>query len=162
MPPSLLFDIDKIDLTQQLFTRKEIYERLPQAYEFEQLDGICYVNESDQTGVAYRDVRADEWWCRGHIPGNPIFPGVLQLESAAQVCAFFSRYLPREEGFFFGFGGVDRCKFRNAVIPPARIYYLCKKVKDQPRRVVCETQGVLDGAVIFEALITGLVMKEFS
>ncbi len=160
MPPPLLFDIDDIDLNQVLFSKEEIYACLPQAYEFEQLDGICYVNEEKQIGIAYRDVRTDEWWCRGHIPGNPIFPGVLQLESAAQMAGFFSRYLPGQQGFF-GFGGVDRCKFREAVIPPARIYYLCKKVKDQPRRVICETQGIVGRTLVFEAAITGMVMKQF-
>jgi 3-hydroxyacyl-[acyl-carrier-protein] dehydratase len=155
MPPPLLIDIRQIDLDRVLYTREQIYARLPQAHEFAQLDGVCYLDLERGEGIAFRDLRSDEWWCRAHLPGNPIFPGVLQLESAAQVAAFFTKYLGGYEGFV-AFGGVDKCKFREAVIPPARIYYLCKKVEDRPRRVVCETQGVVQGAIVFEAVITGL------
>ena len=158
MPPPLLIDIDRVDLDQVLLTREDIYAKLPQAHEFAQLDGICYMNQERGEGIAFRDVRADEWWCRGHIPGHPIFPGVLQLESAAQVAAFLTIYVAGLEGFI-GFAGVDRCKFREAVIPPARVYYLCKRVSRRPRRIVCEAQGVVNGTVVFEAVITGLVLS---
>ncbi len=157
MPPPLLYDLDRVDLSRVVYDRKFIYDRLPQAYEFSQLDGLCHVDEEAKIGIAFRDVRADEWWCRGHIPGNPIFPGVLQLESAAQLAAFFSRAMRGEKGFV-AFGGVENCKFREAVIPPARIYYICKLVKDQPRRVICDTQGVVNGTLVFEATICGLAM----
>jgi 3-hydroxyacyl-[acyl-carrier-protein] dehydratase len=157
MPPPLLYDLAQVDLDRVLYDRKFIYDRLPHDYEFRQLDGLCHVDEEARTGIAFRDVRPDEWWCRGHIPGNPIFPGILQLESAAQLAAFFSRSRKGHKGFI-AFGGVENCKFRDAVIPPTRIYYICKLIKDQPRRVICETQGVVNGLLVFEATITGLAM----
>jgi 3-hydroxyacyl-[acyl-carrier-protein] dehydratase len=159
MPPPLLFDLDPIDLDRVLFSREDIYSKLPQAFEFAQLDGISYFDAERGEGVAYRDVKPDEWWVRGHVPGRPIFPGVLMLESAAQVAAFFTRYVLGHEGFV-AFGGVDKCKFREAVIPPARIYFLCKRAEERPRRIVCHTQGVVNGAIVFEALITGLPMAK--
>ena len=160
MPPPLLIDIDSIDLDRVLCTREEIYTRLPQAHEFRTLDGVCYMNAERGEIIAFRDVRADEWWCRGHLPGRPIFPGILQLESAAQVAAFFSKYNSSFDGFV-AFGGVDQCKFREAVLPPARIYYLCRKQQERSRRVVCATQGVVNRAVVFEAIVTGMVVPHF-
>jgi len=157
MPPPLLMDIDSIDLDRVLCTREDIYSILPQAHEFRMLDGVCYMNAERGEGIAFRDVRADEWWCRGHLPGRPIFPGVLQLESAAQVAAFFTKYNSGYDGFV-AFGGVDQCKFREVVIPPARIYYLCRKLQERSRRVVCATQGVVNRAVVFEAIITGMAV----
>lgn len=159
MPPPLLFDLDRIDLDRVLVTREEIYSKLPQAFEFAQLDGVTYFDAERGVGVAFRDVKPDEWWVRGHVPGRPIFPGVLMLESAAQVAAFFTKYVLGYEGFV-AFGGVDKCKFREAVIPPARIYLLCKRTEERPRRIICQTQGIVDGAIVFEAVITGLPMAE--
>jgi 3-hydroxyacyl-[acyl-carrier-protein] dehydratase len=97
----------------------------------------------------------DEWWVRGHVPGRPIFPGVLMLEMAAQTAAFFSRYI-YDLTNFIAFGGVDDCKFRDAVVPPARIYLICQQLEVRPRRIRCRTQAVVGGRLVFEATITGL------
>jgi 3-hydroxyacyl-[acyl-carrier-protein] dehydratase len=159
VPPPLLYDLDKIDLDQVVYTREQIYARLPHRFEFMQLGGIVHVDLSAGVAVAFRDVRPDEWWVRGHVPGNPIFPGVLMLETAAQLAAFMMRYVQDYEGFV-AFGGVDRCKFRGAVTPPTRIYMICKKGEDRPRRIAGDCQAVVEGTLVFEATITGLPMPE--
>ena len=157
MPPPLLCDLASIDLERVIFTRQEIYEKLPHRFEFMQLDGIVHVDEEGAVAVAYRDVRVDEWWVRGHVPGRPIFPGVLMLETAAHLAAFMMRYIAGYEGFV-AYGGVDRCKFRDAVVPPARVYMICCKAEDRPRRITADCQAVVDGRLVFEARITGLPM----
>jgi len=150
-----LCNLSRLDLDRVLMTREQIYERLPHRYEFMQLDGMIHLDMEARLAVAYRDVRTDEWWVRGHVPGRPIFPGVLMLESAAQLAAFLTRYAAIYEGFV-AFGGVDRCKFRDAVTPPARIHLLCHEVENRPRRVAAECQGLVNGNLVFEAVITGL------
>ncbi|HEX9785851.1 MAG TPA: hypothetical protein VGA56_24375, partial [Opitutaceae bacterium] len=61
---------------------------------------------------------------------------------------------------FIGFGGVDDCKFREAVKPPARLYLLCRALDYRPRRILSATQGVIDGRLVFEATITGLTLRD--
>ncbi|MCP4250880.1 MAG: beta-hydroxyacyl-ACP dehydratase [bacterium] len=159
MPPPLLYDLDRVDLDRVLFTRDQIYERLPHRFEFMQLDGIVHLDQEDNVAIAYREVRRDDWWVRGHVPGRPIFPGVLMLESAAQLAAFVTRYARGFEGFV-AFGGVDRCKFREAVVPPARLLLICRQTENRPRRIAAECQGLVKGKLVFEAVITGLPIPE--
>ncbi|MFQ5489547.1 MAG: 3-hydroxyacyl-ACP dehydratase FabZ family protein [Phycisphaerae bacterium] len=156
MPPPLLFDFSRLEADRVLYTRDQIYERLPHRYEFMQLDGIVHME--DRLAVAYRDVRPDEWWVRGHVPGRPIFPGVLMLETAAHLSAFLMRYIDSSYDGFVAFGGVDSCKFRGAVIPPSRIYMVCRETEDRPRRIGGDCQAFVNGTMVFEAKITGLPM----
>jgi 3-hydroxyacyl-[acyl-carrier-protein] dehydratase len=157
MPPPLLIDLDTVDVDRVLLTREEIYERLPHRFEFMLLDGICMLDQAAKRLVAYADLRTDDWWVRGHVPGRPLLPGVLMLEMAGQASAVAAALLTACEGFI-GFGGVNDCKFREAVVPPARMHIICMAQDTRPRRVVSLTQGVIGGRVIFEAKIIGLAL----
>lgn len=159
MPPSLLVDLAQIDLDQVILTREQIYEKyLPQRHEFMLLDGVCALDAKQGTFVAYADIREDAWWVSGHIPGRPLLPGVLMLELAAQTSAIAATMLMGDIGFI-GFGGVDKCKFRDSVVPPARLHLLCVATDLRPRRIISQTQGVVGDRLIFEAQITGLIMR---
>ena len=160
MPPPSILDLSAVDTSRVLYTREQIYERLPQKYEFAQLDGIYHLNNTDGIVAGYREVRADEWWCRGHMPGNPIFPGVLMMECAAQLSAFAQLFVMPVEGAFMGFGGVDGAKFRGSVIPPARIDLVGKRVEARSRRFVCDVQAYCQGTMVFEGRITGMPIKQ--
>ncbi len=155
MPAPPLVDLGTVDLNALQFTREQIYERLPHRFEFMQLDGMVHIDRDQGIAVGLRDVRADEFWVRGHIPGRPLFPGVLMIETAAQMASFLSQEL-QPESRFLGFGGLDSVKFRGAVIPPARLYMVEKVVELRSRRTVCDAQGFVDGRMVFEARITGM------
>ena len=60
----------------------------------EQLDGHRPPRPEQHLVVGYKDVRADEFWVRGHMPGNPLLPGVLMCEAAAQLCGVLHRRQP--------------------------------------------------------------------
>jgi len=155
MPPPLLFDLSGIDLNRLVADKDEIRKINPQRHEFEQLDGVVYMDLQQRIILGLRDIRADEWWTRGHLPGRPLFPGVLMIEVAAQLAGFFTRKLlgdPR----FIGFGGVDNVKFREVVVPPARMYILAKAVDMRPRRTVCDVQEVVNDRLVFEGRVTGM------
>jgi 3-hydroxyacyl-[acyl-carrier-protein] dehydratase len=159
MPRTSILDPNQLDCSKVLFTREQIYKILPQQYEFSQLDGIIHLDVESGMAAGYRDVRVDEWWCRGHMPGHPIFPGVLMLECAAQLAAFVQQKMnPTQEGFL-AFGGVDRAKFRGSVIPPARVILTGKVVEARARRFICEIQAFCNSAMVFEGVITGLPIK---
>jgi len=157
----MLVDLHDVDLQAVRYTQPEIYAYLPHRYEFMLLDGICHVDAAARTLVAYGNVRADGWWARGHVPGRPIFPGALMLEMAGQATALLAKltYEPARD-VFIAFGGVDDCKFRESVQPPARLYLLSVLGEMRSRRITARTQGVVDGRVIFEAGIAGLSLPE--
>ena len=93
MPPALLIKPDELDFDHPLYTREQIYRILPQRHEFAQLDGILRLDAQAGLIVGFRDVRADEWWCRGHMPGKPVFPGVLMVEACAQLAGFATQFV---------------------------------------------------------------------
>ena len=157
MPPPLLIDLDKIDLSKVCLTQEQIYERLPHRHEFMLLEAVCHVDYDAQQIVAYRDIRHEDWWFRGHVPGRPLLPGVLMLEMAAQLSAVFPKLIGAQEGFV-GFGGIDACKFRGEVAPPCRLYLLSIARQIRTRIITSDTQGVVDGRLVFEARITGMPM----
>ncbi len=108
--------------------------------------------------MAYKDIREDEFWVAGHIPGQPIFPGVLMIEAGAQLASFSC--LQRMPGqAFMGFAGVECVKFRGQVFPGDRLYILLKEREFRRRRCVCDIQGLCRGTQVFEGVITGMPMQ---
>ncbi len=158
MPPSLLMDLGAIDLDHVVLDKAQIYERLPHKHEFALLDAVCYHSPESNTVVGYRDLRVDDWWVRGHVPGRPLLPGVLMLEMGAQLSALCAKLIGGQDSFI-AFGGVDKCKFRESVTPPARIYLIAVARELRPRRILSDVQGIVDGKLIFEAQITGMPLR---
>ncbi len=156
MPPQPLFDLSRVDTSRVLVDREGIYRVNPHRYEFQQLDGICLHETGEAILAGFRDVRDDEFWVRGHIPGRPIFPGVLMIETAAQLVSYYvMSAMPRREGFL-GFGGVEGVKFRGAVVPGQRIVMIGKMIKMLSRKYVGATQGFVDGQMVYEGTIMGM------
>jgi 3-hydroxyacyl-[acyl-carrier-protein] dehydratase len=155
MPPESFFDISTLDQSKVLADHAAIYRVNPHRYEFELLDGILHMDREAGILVGYRDVKADEFWVRGHIPGRPIFPGVLMIESAAQLVSYYVTSEHPEKGFM-GFGGVEGVKFRGAVVPGDRVILVGKRTEERSRRVIADTQGYVNGALVFTGTITGM------
>src|SRR5438552_13609490 len=99
MPPQLLFDISGIDLNHLEFGPDEILRQNPHRDHMEQLNGIVWVDPSNFKILGYKDVRDDEFWVSGHIPGRPLLPGVLMLEAGAQAACFFIKKYLHWRGF---------------------------------------------------------------
>ena len=155
MPPKPLFDLSIIDMNDVRVPREEIYKVNPHRHEFQMLHGIFFVNPSDGTIAGYRDVRGDEFWVRGHIPGRPIFPGVFMIEAAAQLVSYYAMSVTgRRE--FLGFGGVQDVRFRNQVVPGQRIIMIGRMLEMRPRRCIGATQAFVDGDMVYEGTITGM------
>jgi 3-hydroxyacyl-[acyl-carrier-protein] dehydratase len=154
MPPQLLFDIAAIDLNRILYDQEAIREANPQRGDMEMLHAIVHAEGKTGEIVGYKDIRDNEFWVPGHIPGRPLFPGVLMIEAGAQLASFYTKKIMGWEGFI-GFGAVDGVKFRAPVTPGCRMYILGKKMWERHSRVGCKVQGIVNGNMVFEADITG-------
>ena len=156
MPPSLLFDMSEIDLNgPDVFDQKAILEVNPQSFEMQQLDGILWYNKQKRLVLGYKDVTENEFWIRGHIPGRPLMPGVIMVESAAQLLSYFVKKVYEVQGFI-GFAGIESAKFRASVEPGQRLYLLGHITKFGSRKYSARIQGVVDGTMVFETDVSGM------
>ncbi len=156
MPPTLLFDLDSIDLDgPPVFDREAVEASNPQRFEMQQLDGILWIDKAQKLILGYKDVTDQEFWIRGHIPERPLMPGVIMVESAAQLLSFFVRCLQREETFI-GFGGIESAKFRATVEPGQRLLLLGHIYEMRSRRFSCSVQGVVNNTLVFESKVAGV------
>jgi len=158
MPRDFLVDLSQIDPAKEAFSIDAVREVNPQRFEMEQLSYVAALDLDAGYSVGVRRLANDEWWCRGHIPGRPIFPGVLMIEAAAQLCSFHYHRAAPEDERFFGFGGVDAVKFRGEVKPGDTLVILARTVEIRRRRAVFDTQAVVGGRIVFEGRITGMPM----
>lgn len=154
MPPQLLFDITGIDLDAVVFDQEAIRKCNPQRGDMEQLNGIVYARPEEGRIIGYKQVREDEFWVPGHIPGRPLMPGVLMIEAGAQVASFYTRVYEGWKGFI-GFTGADEVRFRAPVLPGARLYILGQRDWLRHGRFSCRVQGLVNGGMAFEASIIG-------
>ena len=157
MPPKTLFDISTIDLDHLLYDQEFIRSINPQRGDMEHLNGIIHVDANSNELIGFKDVRGDEFWVPGHIPGRPLLPGVLMLEAAAQLASFYTKHVLGWTGFI-GFGGLEKVKFRMAVEPGVRLHILVRQIWHRHHRVGCAAQGLVKGDLAFEAEVIGTQM----
>ncbi len=156
MAPPLLFDISDIDTSKLIYSAQDIEKINPHRGVMRLIDGIVYATDDLHHTMAYRDVKDDEFWVPGHIPGRPLFPGVLMVEAGAQLASFVC--LSQLKTGFMGFAGLEAVKFRGQVKPGDRLYILCEQTELRKRRSTSVVQGVVDGSLVFEAKIIGMPM----
>jgi len=152
-----LIDLSTIDLTNIVISADKVGEMNPQAGDMRQLDHIAHVSDDKLTAVGVKKVGKNEFWVAGHIPGRPIYPGVLMIEAAAQISSILY-HINAEVNHFMGFTRCDNCSFRGQVLPGDTLALVSIIRKFQRRRFVCDAQGYVDGKFIFEVQITGMMI----
>ncbi len=155
MPPPGILDPTSLDFEHPLADRAEIQRVNPHRYEFALLDAVLLIDAQRGVFAGYHDVREDAFWVRGHIPGRPLFPGVLMIEAGAQLASYVYHYTFPDRGFL-GFGGADAVKFRGAVQPPARFIIVGQAKQLKPKRMICGMQGFIGTTMVFEGEMTGM------
>ena len=99
-----------------------------------------------------------DFWVRGHIPGRPLFPGVMMIETAAQLVSYLclKDSDPATTSGFLGFSAVDGVKFRGSVTHGQKLVITGRLEDIRPRRIRGYTQGFVDGKMVYEGMITGM------
>jgi 3-hydroxyacyl-[acyl-carrier-protein] dehydratase len=156
MPPVLHLDPAKLDMTKVVADRAAIHAVNPQRFEMEQLTAIVYVDPAQHVVAGYKDVGADEFWVRGHMPGYPLLPGVLMCEAAAQLCSYFISTNGLMQGDFIGFGGLENVRFRAPVRIGDRLVLVGKAVKLNRRQTIFNVQGFVGATMAFHADVLGV------
>jgi 3-hydroxyacyl-[acyl-carrier-protein] dehydratase len=159
MPPPANYNLDRLDLTHVVADREAIRKVNPQRFEMEQLDAIVLLDPEQNVIAGYKDVRADEFWVRGHMPDYPLMPGVLMCEAAAQLCSYYIATQNIAQGDFVGFGGMENVRFRNPVRPGDRLVLIAKTLRVNRRQTLFNVQGFVAGVMVFHADILGVPLS---
>ena len=96
--------------------KKEIEQIIPHRDPFLFVDEITdYMPGEYAKGLKH--ISKDEYYFKGHFPGNPIMPGVIIVETLAQVGAIMMLTLEKFKGKVVLFAGIDKVRFKKIVKP---------------------------------------------
>ena len=112
-----------------------------------------------QSAKAIKCVTYNEPFFPGHFPGQPVFPGVLIIESMSQlmaVLAYASEPFDSTQKLMH-FLGVDRAKFRKPVVPGDRMEIEIEVVRRRSNIWKCEGRAVVDGVLVAEGDILAAI-----
>jgi len=104
----------------------EILDTLPHRYPMLLVDRILEVSEDQQQCRGLKNVSINEPFFQGHYPGRPIMPGVLIIETIAQVGAVIMLMNPKFKGMVPLIGALDDVKFKRVVEPGDQLIIDCE------------------------------------
>ncbi len=99
-----------------IMNREEIEKVIPHRDPFLLIDEIVEL-EVGKKIVARKQIKADDFWFKGHFPEHPVVPGVLMIEMLAQAGAVAMLSMDEHKGKIGFLAGVDKAKFRRPVVP---------------------------------------------
>lgn len=123
------------------FSIDRVKSILPHREPFLLIDGVDEVIDEEpgktkgRKIIATKKISGDEFYFKGHFPGNPVMPGVLMVETMAQVGAF-GMYSEEDHGpdYTVLFLGCDNVRFRKMVKPPMTLLIEVDVMSFQPSR----------------------------
>lgn len=136
-----------------MLSKEEIKNIIPQRDPFLMIDEVeKYV--PGESAIAYKNVNVEEWYFKGHFPGNPIMPGVLITESLAQTGAVAILSMDENKGKNALFGGIDKMKFKRKVVPGDRLKLEVKIIKRKGPIGVGEAIATVDEKIVAKGELT--------
>ena len=137
--------------------KEKIKSIIPQREPFLMIDEIEeYI--PGESAICYKDVKEEEWYFKGHFPGNPIMPGVLITESLAQAGAIAILSKEENKGKNALFGGINKMKFKKQVVPGDRLKLEVKIIKQKSSIGIGEAIATVNGEIVAKGELTFAVV----
>jgi len=133
--------------------KEEIKLIIPHRDPFLFLDEIIEL-ESLKRAVGIKYVKDEDYFFRGHFPDKPVMPGVIIIESLAQVGAVILLSHPDYKGKIAYFTGIQNAKFRRSVVPGDKLMLECKLTKIRSSFGFGQAKAYVDGQLVCEADIS--------
>tara|TARA_Y100000589_G_scaffold9813_1_gene8233 strand:- start:3890 stop:5254 length:1365 start_codon:yes stop_codon:yes gene_type:complete len=153
-------EIKKVEYPKPIMTKDKIKQILPHREPFLFIDEILELGDSYVTGLKY--VKKTEYYFKGHFPGSPIMPGVLQLEAMAQTGGILAlNSVPDPENYLTYFMKIDKVKFKQKVEPNCTLIFKLHLISPI-RRGICHMKGeaYVDDKIVSEAELMAKIVKE--
>jgi 3-hydroxyacyl-[acyl-carrier-protein] dehydratase len=144
-----------------MLNKEEIKDIIPQREPFLMIDEVEDFVPGESC-IAYKYVDENEYYFKGHFPGNPIMPGVLMVEALAQTGAVAILSMEENKGKNALFGGIDKLKFKKMVVPGDKVKLEVRIIKRKGPIGVGEALASVDGKVAVKGELTFAVVQNNS
>ena len=150
------FDLER----EPLYNINDIERMLPHRYPFLLVDKVMEITEDKIVGV--KNVTMNEPMFQGHFPGNPVFPGVLQIEATAQCGGIFALSKVEDPHLYSTyFMKIDNVKFKQKVIPGDTLVFELTLISPIRRGLVhMQGNAYVNGKHVMEAEMLAQVIKD--
>ena len=141
-----------------VYTLEQIEKTLPHRHPFLLVDKIIELTDTSIVGV--KNVTFNEWFFPGHFPGNPVMPGVLQIEALSQTGGILCINAMPKGDYDTYFLKINNCKFKQ-MVRPGDTMLLKLELMAPIRRGICEMRGTVyvNGKVATESELVAQVVK---
>lgn len=129
---------------------QEIMKLLPHRFPFLLVDKVTKCIPGKRV-EGYKNVSVNEPQFTGHFPGNPVMPGVLQIEAMAQLSIIILKSVPGYEDKLALFAGIDSARFKKVVMPGDKLEMTAEIVKQKGPIAKCKCTASVDGKLVTEA-----------
>lgn len=142
-----------------VYDHKDILKKLPHRWPFLLVDKIIELSENYVVGV--KSVTFNEPYFPGHFPGNPIMPGVLQIEAMAQTGGILALHnTPDDEVWDTFFLKIDNAKFKSFVVPGDVLIMKLELMAPIRRGIVqMAAMAYVGNKLVSEAELTAQIVK---
>ena len=138
----------------------KIMSKIPHRVPFLLVDKVMEV--SDTHIITIKNVTMNEPYFQGHFPGNPVMPGVLQIEAMAQTGGILVlSTVPDPENYLTFFMKIDNVKFKQKVLPGDTLIFKCELITPI-RRGICHMQAhaYANGRLVAEAELMAQIARK--